>query len=153
MTGAPHPAPADPAASLRGRYGYLPAVLVTVLEAAGEDAMLRLVSTCGGTRITIPSDARVAGSALARAVGDLGAARAIATALRGAGYHEIAVPMMAHALAQARARRIAALRAEGRSVSQIARQIGMTERGVWAALARLRQGPDRRQMDLFASRP
>ncbi len=135
-------------ATLREKYGYLPAVLVTVLEAAGEDVMLRLVATLGGNRVYVASEPRL-GSKLADAVG-LDAARKIQIALADMHIMHFDVPTMAGRLALIRTERILALRHEGLKVADIARSVGMTERGVYMALARSRDdAPDERQISLF----
>ena len=121
----------------RQRYGYLPANLMTVLEATGEDTMLRLVAACGGTRLHLGRPPRDGGR-LAAAVGDE-AARAIYHRFAAASIIHIDVPVMSSLLARHRVHRILALRADGATVAEVARQLGMTERGVYAACARAKQ--------------
>lgn len=133
--------------SLRQRYGYLPAVLVHVLEAAGEDAMLRLVAFHGGTRVAVTREPS-ADHPLALAVG-LEAALAIHARLRANHVKHIDVPLMTRTIERQRRRRILTLRQEHTKVADIARAIGMTERGVYMALAKAREEPsDDYQMTL-----
>jgi hypothetical protein len=131
----------------RERYGYLPAPLFFVLEAAGEEAMLRLVAACGGIRLAL---GRVPGpeSTLARAVG-LDAARSIQARCAAAHVRHFDVPLMTRTLERRRQEHILELRAAGVKVAEIARRVGMTERGVYGALARARGGRDDRQIPLF----
>lgn len=137
--------------SYRDRWGYLPAVLVTVVEAAGDEVMLRLVSACRGREITVPArDDHVESSVLGQAIADPVAAYAVVHALRAQGYSRVAVPMLGHAWALQRRRHIEQLRRDGATIAAIAQRVGMTERGVWAALARARAArPDSRQLTLF----
>ena len=114
--------------TLRERYGYLPNVLRLVLEAAGESAMLRLWSAHGGIRVfpmtlrqTMPVEAE-----------------AIIKMMKKEHLTHIDVPTMIHALQYARQQRIEELRAEGMLIADIARTVGMSERGVCRALARAR---------------
>ncbi|MBI2235401.1 MAG: hypothetical protein HYU60_00325 [Magnetospirillum sp.] len=134
--------------SPRQKYGYLPAVLFHVLDAAGEDVMLRLVTTCGGTRVYIGSEP-AADSRLAEAVG-LEAARRIYARLAAEHIKHFDVPIMSKRLEQQRHRRILAMRQESVKVADIALQLGMTERGIYMALARARDDvPDARQLSLI----
>lgn len=134
--------------SPRQKYGYLPAVLFHVLDAAGEDVMLRLVTTCGGTRIYVGS-APTEGSRLAEAVG-LEAARKIHARLAAEHIKHFDVPLMSKRLEQQRHRRILAMREEGVKVADIALQLGMTERGIFKACARAKENaPDERQLALL----
>lgn len=134
--------------SPRQRYGYLPAILFHILEAAGEDVMLRLVASCGGTRLylgSVPTN----DSRIAQAVG-LDAARLIHARLAAEHIKHIDVPLMSKSLERERHKRILALRAEQVKVSDIAQQLGMTERGVYKAKAKARDNiPDDRQLSLI----
>ncbi len=114
--------------TLRERYGYLPHVLRLVLEAAGESAMMRLWTVHGGIRVfpitlrqTMPVEAE-----------------AIIKMMRKEHLIHIDVPTMIHALHFARQRRIEEFRSEGMPIAEIARTVGMSERGVSRALARAR---------------
>ncbi len=135
--GADHLMPAPSLETPRQRYGYLPANLMTVLETVGEDTMLRLVAACGGTRLHLGRPPREGGR-LAAAVG-MDAAWAIYRRFVADSIIAIDVPMMSALLARHRIQRILAMRAAGLTVAEVARQLGMTERGVYAACARARQ--------------
>jgi hypothetical protein len=135
--------------TLRQRYGYLPAALVLVLEAVGEDVMLRLVAGCGGTRIWLARPPRP-DSRLALAVG-MDDAMAIHQAVAAKGITHIDVPLMTRTLERDRQQRILTLRAEGTRIADIARTVGMSERGVYLALARARSEQDDRQLELFGT--
>jgi len=134
--------------SPRQKYGYLPAVLFHVLDAVGEDVMLRLVATCGGIRINIGSEP-TEGCRLADAVG-VGAAKAIYAKMASEHIKRLDVPIMSKRLEQQRLARILAMRAAQVKVADIALQLGMTERGVYMALARARDDvPDDRQLSFL----
>ena len=124
------------------------AVLWHVLEAVGEDAMLRLVERAGGTRIWIgrpPGE----GHRLTEAVGQQAALK-IHARLAAEHIKQIDVPVMAARLQKARRCRILAMRGERIKVADIARALGLTERGVWKALAKARDdAPDDRQLSLI----
>lgn len=133
----------------RQRYGYLPAPLMAVLETAGEDAMLRLVAACGGTRLHLGRTPRD-GGLLASAVG-IEAATAIQERFAADSILHIDVPRMSITLSCRRVQRILELRKDGLKVADVARQLGMTERGVYAACRRVKEDvADNQQLDLFA---
>ncbi len=140
------PAPTE---TPRQRYGYLPACLMAVLEVAGEDVMLKLVAKRGGTRLHLGRQPSEDGP-LAEAVG-IDAARAIQARFAADSVTHIDVPIMSTALTRERVRRILALRADGVKNADIARQLGMTERGVYMAAAKAREdAEDRsRQYSMF----
>lgn len=133
----------------RQRYGYLPACMMTVLEVAGEDAMLKLVAGLGGTRLHL-GRAPTAEGRLAEAVG-LEAAEIIHRRFALDRTPHIDVPVMSSNLSRQRVMRILALRAEGVKVADVARCLGMTERGVYDACARAREdaADQSRQLSLF----
>ncbi|MBB4287727.1 helix-turn-helix domain-containing protein [Roseospira goensis] len=139
--------------ALRARYGPIPAVLLPVVEVAGEEAMLRLVHTLGGLEVTVPAPSRVAGSDLHHALGvPVEVAAVVARRLRDRHGLEVTVPRMAGWLSRQRQARIVALRADGRPIQDIAQVLGITERTVYLALARERDGRvDDRQLDLFCT--
>ncbi len=130
--------------SLRQRYGYLPAVLVMVLEAAGEDAMLRLVSVCGGIRLAIGRNFDEKGD-LAKAVG-VEAGRRIHARLVADHILRFDVPRMTRTLEHQRRARVLSLRADGVKIAEIALTVGTTERAVYYTLAGARDTVDDRQM-------
>jgi len=132
--------------SLRQRYGYLPAVLVTVLEVAGEDAMLRLVSACGGIRLVVSRNFDEDGK-LAQAVG-VEAGRRIHARLAADHILRIDVPRMTRTLELQRRARVLSLRADGVKIAEIALAVGTTERAVYYILADARDIVDDRQMAL-----
>lgn len=125
-----------PPLSPRQRYGYLPANLMIVLEVAGEDAMLRLVAARGGTRLHLGRPPRD-DSPLTLAVG-LDAAIAIQQRFAADSIPHIDIPIMSTSLVRHRVQRILELRAAGVKVADVAQQLGMTERGVYIACARVR---------------
>lgn len=147
MTSAPLP-PAAPETP-RQRYGYLPACLMTVLAVVGEDAMLKLVATLGGTRLHLGRKPAASGK-LVEAVG-LDAAEIIQNRFALDKVTHIDVPVMSSRLARQRLSRILALRAEGVKVADVARRLGVTERGVYDACARARAdaADQSRQLSLF----
>ena len=109
--------------------------------------MLRLVERCGGIRILV-SRAPGENHKLTEAVG-LDAALMIQARLAAAHIKHFDVPRMFGRLQQARRNRILAMRAEGVKVADIALALGLTERGIWKALAKARDdAPDDRQMSL-----
>jgi hypothetical protein len=119
--------------SLRQRFGYLPACLVHVLEATDEDTVLQLVARLGGTRVHVGREPRP-GDGLVAAVG-LTAAQAIQARMAAEHYLQFDVPTMARTLELRRRARICELRADGMTVAQVARSVGLTERAVYYALA------------------
>lgn len=133
--------------SLRDIYGYLPVHLGLILEQLGEDVMLRLVAGCGGLRVyfkRLGPDHE-----LVKALGFDDAQR-VAAVWTHAGLTQVDVPVMGHALARRRRARLLSLRQSGVKVSDIARQLGLTERGVYDALAQARDGaPDPNQLALL----
>jgi hypothetical protein len=118
---------ADP--SYRDRFGYLPAVLVMLIETVGEDLMLKIVSSLGGTRISVGPNSRdkspLLGVVGAKAV-DLIFERA-----RRDGLLRLDIPRMGRTLELRRHLRILRLRAEGTKIAEIAQTLGMTERNVY----------------------
>jgi len=136
---------------LRERYGPIPAVLLPVVDVAGEEAMLRLVHERGGLDVTVPAPERIAGSELHQALGvPVEVAAVVARRLRDRHGLGITVPRMTGWLNRLRTARIVALRADGLRIQDIAQKLGVTERTVYLALARHReQAPDDRQLDLF----
>ncbi len=131
--------------SLRDRYGYLPAVLVMVLEEAGEDVMLRLVSALGGVRISVGPRLDDA-SPLARAVG-IEPARVIHARLMAAKVLRLDVPRMTRTLEHHRRERVLSLRSQGVKIADIALTVGITERAVYYILADSRDIADDRQIE------
>lgn len=138
--------------TLRTRYGYLPYFLRLVLETAGEDLMLRLTVRCGGIRLFTGSNTNNTGLS----DDDAAVVRAI---LQREHMLFVDVPVMANALFQARLYRVAELRRQGLQLSDIAQQLGMTQRSVSRVLKRAREQlglgaspvpvPDHRQLKLF----
>lgn len=103
----------------------------------GEEALVRLAEAFGGTRLYVPT--RIpARHAIARAVG-LEAARQLSSRLAP---DTIAVPLAR----DLRARHYAAA---GRTNAEVARTLGMTERGVERLLARTGAKPSTNQLTLF----
>lgn len=132
----------------REKYGYLPAILFHILEAVGEDVMLRLVTACGGVRLSITNEPRD-DSRLVQAVGK-DAALKIHARLATEHIKYFDVPIMSKRLERERHRRILAMRGDGIKVCDIALHMGMTERGIYKALERARDtGPDPRQLSLL----
>lgn len=138
-------AEADP--SYRERFGYLPAGLVMLVETVGEDAMLKIVSHLGGTRISVgPKSARK--GLLARIVGVKAQDMIFERAARD-GLLRLEIPRMGHALEMRRHVRALRLRAEGTKIADVALLLGMTERNVYYVLAADRQMPDPRQLSML----
>lgn len=132
--------------SLRQRYGYLPAVLVMVLETAGEDAMLRLVSSYGGIRLAVGRCFDEDGD-LAKAVG-VDAGRRIHAHLKAGHILHFDVPRMTRTLEYQRRARVLNLRADGVKIADIALTVGTTERAVYYVLSGAKGAVDDRQMAL-----
>jgi hypothetical protein len=137
-------AEADP--SYRDRFGYLPAPLVMLIETVGEDIMLKIVSTLGGTRISLGPKSRrkcplldVVGGHVIGAIFDRAARD---------GLLRIDIPRMGRTLEMRRHIRVLRLRAEGIKIADVALMLGMTERNVYYVLAEDRATPDPRQMSL-----
>ncbi len=123
--------------SPRERWGYLPAPMMRLLEATGdEDLMLRVVARAGGRRMRVPTKLS-ARNQLTEALGPDDAARVWQVFV---AEHEtwLTVPRMTSALAQARAHRLLSLIDGGCTVHEAARRCGLTERGAYLALARIR---------------
>jgi hypothetical protein len=135
---------ADP--SYRDRFGYLPAVLVMLIETVGEDVMLRIVADLGGTRISVGPNS-FAASHLQSLLGPQ-VAGAIFERARIDGLLRLDIPRMGRTLELRRHLRILRLRAEGTKIAEIARILGMTERNVYYVLASDRATPDPRQLAL-----
>ena len=140
------------AETLRERYGYLPYFLRLVLEEAGEDLMIRLTVKCGGIRLFAGSNTNNTG------LSDDDAA-VVRTILKREHMLFVDVPVAANALYQARLYRVVELRKNGAQLSDIAQQLGMTQRSVSRVLMRARDQmglgvapvpvSDHRQLKLF----
>jgi len=127
----------------------LPGSMRALVELMGSAAALRLVELRGGVRLCVPRVAS-AGHWLAEHIGLEALERLVETY---AG-EELEIPRCVAALRAARDREIAAQAGE-RSVAELARRYGMTERGVRKVLRRegVRAGGDPRQRDLFGRPP
>lgn len=139
--------------SPRQRWGYLPASLMMVLEATGDEELVwRVVGRAGGRQMRVP--ARLApDSQLVQSLGGADAER-VWTVWRAAKLLQVNIPVMTTALALERGRRLLSLIEGGCTVHEAARRCGMTERGAYKAIARAREadaeiGAGSRQMDLF----
>lgn len=136
---------------LRERYGYLPAPLMMVLEATGdEDLVWRIAGRGGGRQMRVPTHL-TANNQLVEALGPEDAQRAWAV-WKQAGLKAVALPVMSSARSLERARHILSLLDSGCTVHEAARRVGMTERGAYKAVARLRKmgvAAGTRQMNLF----
>jgi hypothetical protein len=136
----------------RERIGYLPAPLMAVLEATGdEDLVWRVAGRAGGRQMRVPRRLTPK-TQLVQALGPDDAERAWAV-WRGQGVLQVSVPMLSTARSMDRARRLLSLIDGGCTVHEAARRVGMTERGAYKAMARLRaQGAvSSPQLDLFPS--
>lgn len=128
----------------------LPGTLAPIAELVGVEAALRLVARCGGTRQRIPAEPERSACQLVQALGPAAARRLLSR------YHpggHIDVPVMSSWLAELRRRRVLELKGAGRPISEIARTLGLTERGVYKILARDPLGIDAAQLDLFRPEP
>jgi hypothetical protein len=137
---------AEAAPGYREKYGYLPAVLMLLLEVVGEDAMLKIAAELGGTRTSVGPTSRLK-SPLERIVG----ARAtdlIFERARRDGLLRLDIPRMGRTLELRRHLRVLRLRAEGTMIAEIALVLGMTERNIYYILADDRATPDPRQLAL-----
>lgn len=124
----------------------LPPVLNAIAEAAGTDTMLLIAERFGGRRVDLP--ARPTGrNWLSELVGP-DEARAIVDRL-GSGRIDIPIgPAGTYARLRKRLnRRYAELRANDATASQIAQELGITERAV--RYRRQKHGNDRGQADFF----
>jgi len=126
----------------------LPGTLAPAAELVGVEAVLRLVALCGGTRQRIPAHPERSGGRLVEALGPEAARRLL---VRYAAGEHLDVPLMSAWLAELRRRRVVELRDQGRTVSAIARTLGLTERGVYKILARDTLAVDPAQLDLFVA--
>jgi DNA-binding CsgD family transcriptional regulator len=118
--------------SLRSRFGYLPVILVTILEVVGEDAMLRIVRDYGGVEVS-PSI-----SQFSSAIGEEVAQRLV-DRFKADHLTRVYIPLMVHSGLLQRDREIAQWRADGVSVSEIARRHGMSQRGIYYRIAHIRE--------------
>jgi hypothetical protein len=132
--------------SYRDRFGYLPAPLVMLIETVGEDLMLKIVSTLGGTRISLGPQSRRK-SVLEPVVGIKAEGLIFAKAARD-GLLRLDIPRMGRTLEMRRHIRVLRLRAEGIKIADVALLLGMTERNVYYVLAEDRATPDPRQLAL-----
>lgn len=123
-----------------------PSVLAEVAEVIGPDATLRLWAACRGCTIHVPK--RLAGRS--PLVGVLNTDDLSRLQVRFPPGDRFVVPGVSRVLQQFRDRRLLRLRAQRRTVAEVAVTLGMTERGVYKALERLRtRRSDTRQLDLF----
>jgi hypothetical protein len=137
-------AEADP--SYRDRFGYLPAPLVMLIETVGEDVMLKIVATLGGTRLSLGPHSRRK-SPLLYVVGGHAIGLIFERAAQD-GLLRIDIPRMGRTLEMLRHIRVLRLRAEGTKIADIALALGMTERNIYYILAEDRATPDPRQIEL-----
>lgn len=139
--------------SPRHRFGYLPAPLMMVLEATGDEELVwRIVGRAGGRQMRVPTRL-TADTQLVQALGGADAER-VWQVWRDARLLQVTIPVMSTALALRRGARLLSLIEGGCTVHEAARRCGMTERGAYKALARARDADaedaaGRGQMDLF----
>ncbi|MEO8343372.1 MAG: Mor transcription activator family protein [Gallionella sp.] len=111
-------------------HGY-PGVLAEIADAIGEDAAMTIANQYGGTRLYVPKRIQVV-HPLAELLG-MEAAQKLASVLGGQDHFDIP-----QAVALKRAKRNAQIfadRAEGASVSELARKNSMSERNIRAIFA------------------
>lgn len=136
---------AEPAPSYREKYGYLPGVLMLMLETVGEDAMLKIAAELGGARLSVGPKS-LATSPLPNLIGHK-LTRALFDRAQRDGLLRFDVPRMGRTLELQRHMRVLRLRAGGTKISEIASLLGMTERNVYLILAADRATPDSRQIN------
>jgi len=127
------------APTIRDRFGYLPVDATLILESVGEHAMFAIITRAGGQRVSIPPRTRFPSDhPIVQAVGE-----ELAEVVRAqfASKHQlhVNVPVLRAARAKCRDAVMASMRAKGARVSVIAREFGVTERTVYAALRRHRE--------------
>jgi len=136
-----------------GTADDLPPLLATIAELAGEPAALAVAREYGGTRVTVPMRAR-GRNWLTAIVGPAAAERVIAQL---GGARRIDIPLgpeaQLHGSRRAFERHFEELMAQGKSVTSMARLLGVTERTVRnrrrARRSRAELARDVRQGDLF----
>lgn len=104
-----------------------------IADAAGFEVLLRIVNRWGGCQVSVPGSR--AGTQLAREIGEA-AARRLSERL---GYGRLEVPSVSGVVRALRPFFVMRMRRAGRSSSQIAVMLGITERHVRRELARYRR--------------
>jgi len=123
------------AMSNRQRFGYLPHVLSLLLPEIGEEGVVKLVQHFGGTRLYVSHDGAI--SRLSPVMGN-DIAEKIRMVMRENLFLHFDVPVLKDFKVLQRKKKIASAYADGVKVKDIARNLGMTERGVYYALKSLR---------------
>ena len=120
----------------------LPPVLAQIAEAVGEDAALLIARTHGGTRVTVPV---TVGTNWLTALIGRDKARAVIDALGGARRLDVPLGPEGGYTGSRRAmnRRIAELQGQGMTNPQIARALGITDRGLRKRRSKQQRGDDR----------
>ena len=109
----------------------LPESIAYMATVIGMDATLQIVSSRGGSKLYVPTNSMTP-HWLQELIGETAFTKLVEH-YRG---DEIEIPKCQQALSNAKARALAARRAEGESVSTLAAEYGMTMRGVRKACER-----------------
>lgn len=120
--------------SNRERFGYLPHVLSLFLPKIGEDAVMLLVAHFGGTTLCGGKESK---RKLVKVLGPDVAEKILAT-MKENVILQFDVPVLLHFSQKRRTEAIGIAYTDLVPISDIARMFGMTQRGVYMAIRRLR---------------
>lgn len=114
--------------------------LAALIEVIGWTAAIRLMETHGGREIWVPVNAHddFAGEARRTGLWAIVGREALEALVKRFGGQEIYIPQERQYAVAVRDRRIWELRQEGKTISTLATEFGLTERWIWAIVRKQR---------------